>query len=191
VRGIDPEVQSYLDRVVSTLRDHLGTELIGVYLHGSLAMGAFDSGRSDVDILAVCAAALPRKRRIDLGEALAAIPGPSSGGDLEFSLVAEAVARTQPAIPSFEVHVSTHEHPSVVDGSDRPGDEDLVIHFAMARTRGNALMGPAPAELFPEPDRVTLIRAFLSISGGPAREERRCGKGTTCPPNSPRWRTVY
>ena len=34
-----PEVQSHLDQVVSTLTIHVGAELIGVYLHGSLAMG--------------------------------------------------------------------------------------------------------------------------------------------------------
>jgi predicted nucleotidyltransferase len=162
MQSLDPEVRPYLDRVVSTLRDHLGPELIGVYLHGSLAMGAFDPGRSDVDILAVCAAPLSRERRMDLGEALAAIPKPPSGGDLEFSLVTEAAVQARSAVPPFEVHVSTHEEPSVVDGSERRGDEDLVTHFAMARARGHALMGPYPGELFPQPDRASLIRAFLS-----------------------------
>jgi nucleotidyltransferase-like protein len=162
VQGLDPDLRSYLDRVVSILQDRLGAELIGVYLHGSLAMGAFDPGRSDVDVLAVCAAPLSRERSMAVGEALAAIPRPTSGGDLESSLVTEPAVRTPSGAPSFEVHVSTHEEPSVVDGHDRPGDEDLVIHFAMARARGRALVGPEPIELFPEPERASLIRAFLS-----------------------------
>ena len=54
-RAVIREVQSYLDQVVSALTIHVGAELIGVYLHGSLAMGAFHPGRSDIDILAVCA----------------------------------------------------------------------------------------------------------------------------------------
>ena len=62
-----PEVQSYLDQVVSTLTIHVGAELIGVYLHGSLAMGAFHPGRSDIDILAVRAEPLHRERRIVQG----------------------------------------------------------------------------------------------------------------------------
>jgi predicted nucleotidyltransferase len=157
-----PEVQAYLDRVVSTLRDGLGDELVGVYLHGSLAMGAFHPGRSDVDILAVCATSLPRERRMAIGAALVAIPTPSPGGDLELSLVTEAAVRSRSAVPPFEVHASTHEEPFVVDGSDRPGDGDLVIHFAMARARGRALVGPEPGELFPEPVRASLIEAFLA-----------------------------
>ena len=162
MQGIDPDIQQYLDRVVSTLGEHLGAELVGAYLHGSLALGAFDPGRSDVDILAVCAAPLSPKRRTSVGQALAAIPRPPSGGDLELSLVDEAAVRMPPAAPPFEVHVSTHEEPSVVDGADRPGDEDLLIHFAMVRARGHVLAGPEPGELFPAPDRAALIRAFLS-----------------------------
>jgi streptomycin 3"-adenylyltransferase len=162
VPGTDPEVQLYLDRVVSTLRDHLGAELVGAYLHGSLAMGGFNPGRSDVDILAVCTGSLSRERRMGVGRALAAIPRPSSGGDLELTLVTKAVARTPSAAPSFEVRVSTHEEPSVVDGADRPSDEYLVIHFAIVQARGHVLIGPAPGGVFAAPDRASLIRAFLS-----------------------------
>jgi hypothetical protein len=158
---IDPEVERYLDDLVSVLRGHLGARLVGVYLHGSLGMGAFDPERSDVDIVAICAESLSRSRRLAMGRALAAIPRPPSGGDLEFSLVTEAVARAPSPTPSFEVHVSTHQQPDVVDGGEHPGDEDLVVHFAMARARGRALAGPDPKEVFPEPNRESLIRAFL------------------------------
>jgi predicted nucleotidyltransferase len=161
VGAFDPETQSYLDRVVSTLGDHLGSGLIGVYLHGSLAVGAFHPGRSDIDVLAICAEPLSSEARRKLGEALRAIPTPGSGADLEFSLVTEEAARAASSAPPVEVHVS-QEEPFVVDGSERPGDEDLVVHFAMARARGQALMGPEPEQMFPEPDRASLIRAFLS-----------------------------
>ena len=162
MQGVDPAVLQYLDRVVSTLREHLGAEFIGAYLHGSLAMGGFDPGRSDIDVLAVCAAPLPPEQRASLGTALAEIPRPTSGGDLEMSLVTEAAARTPAAAPEFEVHVSTHEEPAVVDGTDRAGDENLVIHFALVQARGHVLSGPEPTELFVAPDRAALIRTFLT-----------------------------
>ena len=159
--SVHPNVQSYLDEALSTLQVHVGADLIGAYLHGSLAMSAFEPGRSDIDILAVCATPLHRERRQLLGEALAAIPTSPSGGNLEFSLVTKAAVRAGSADPSFEVHVNTHEEPFVVDGSDHPGDRDLVIHFAMARARGRALTGPEPGEIFLETDRDSLIQAFL------------------------------
>lgn len=160
MQEVPPAQQRYLDRVVSTLRDRLGSELIGVYLHGSLAMGGFTPGRSDVDVLAVCADPLAAQRSIELGDALAALPVPGSGGDLEFSLVAQSAVRAHSEAPPFEVHVSTHEEPFVIDGHDRPGDPDLVIHFAVVRAHGIPLQGPEPAEVFPEPDRALLIAAL-------------------------------
>jgi aminoglycoside adenylyltransferase-like protein len=162
MHGSDPEVQLYLDRVVSTLREHLGAELVGVYLHGSLAMGAFDPGRSDVDIVAACTGALSPSRRMRLGEALAAIPRPATGGDLELSVVTTSAVQTPSAAPSFEIHVHTEDEQPLVDGAERSGDEDLVVHFAMARARGQVLFGPEPGELFAAPERASLIRAFLS-----------------------------
>ena len=71
-----PAVQEYLDRVVATLGEWLGDGLVGVYVHGSLAMGAFAPGRSDIDVLAVCGEPLSSKRGLALGAALDAIPRP-------------------------------------------------------------------------------------------------------------------
>lgn len=159
---IEPDVRAYLDQIVGTLEEWVGAGLVGVYTHGSLAMGAFTPGRSDIDVLAVCREPLSSKRCVALGVALDAIPRAQSGGDLEFSLVTEAEARSPSAKPAFEVHVSTHEEHSVVDGHDHPGDEDLVMHFAMTRARGRALLGLDPKDLFREPHRLSLMRGFLS-----------------------------
>jgi len=171
---VDPEVERYLDDLVLVLRGHLGGKLVGAYLHGSLAMGAFDPGRSDVDVVAICAESLSRSLRLAMGRALAATPRPPSGGDLEFSLVTEAVARAPSPTPPFELHVSTHQQPDVIDGGEHPGDEDLVVHFAMARARGRALVGPDPKDLFPQPNRESLIRTFLGDMRW-AREQSAAG----------------
>jgi predicted nucleotidyltransferase len=155
------DLDEYLGRVVSALRTELGTELVGVYLHGSLAMDAFTPGRGDIDVLAVCAAPLNAERVRSLGEALVAIPVPPSSVGLEFSLITEAAAGMPSVAPPFEVHVS-HEKPFVMDGHDRPGDEDLPLHFAMARARGVSLAGPPPSDVFFEPDEAVLIRSMRS-----------------------------
>ena len=46
-------VHRQLEAVVAAARDILGEELVGVYLHGSLAMGGFHPSESDLDLLAV------------------------------------------------------------------------------------------------------------------------------------------
>jgi predicted nucleotidyltransferase len=172
---IEPALARYLEEIVAILHGEMADELVGVYLHGSLAMGAYDPGRSDVDVLAVCAEPLPRPRRAALGRALDALLRPP-GVELEFSLVTRA-AIASAAAPPFEVHVTTHEERSVVDGADRPGDEDLVLHFAMTRARGRSLAGPEPGKLFPEPDRRRLIEGFLADLGWGREEGAAAGEG--------------
>ncbi len=53
-------VQSEVNTLQTELQRLLGQNLLGVYLHGSLALGGFQPGRSDIDIIVVTA------QRIDL-----------------------------------------------------------------------------------------------------------------------------
>jgi predicted nucleotidyltransferase len=46
-------VQSQVKNYVGAMRRHLADNLIGVYLHGSLAMGCFNPETSDIDLLVV------------------------------------------------------------------------------------------------------------------------------------------
>jgi streptomycin 3"-adenylyltransferase len=124
-----------------------------------VATGTYQPGRSDVDVLAVCRNPLGRAERRTLGEALSTLTR-SSSAELEFSLITEEAARSASSAPPFEVHVSTHDE-RIVDGADRPGDPDLVVHFAMVRVRGYALTGPDPKALFREPERKWVLHSLL------------------------------
>ena len=53
-----PEVNAILSRLLDGIRAVLGTDLIGLYLYGSLAGGDFDPRSSDIDFAAATAAAL-------------------------------------------------------------------------------------------------------------------------------------
>lgn len=45
--------QGLLDEIVEQSRQIFGEELIGVYLHGSMAMGCFHADKSDIDLIFV------------------------------------------------------------------------------------------------------------------------------------------
>jgi hypothetical protein len=47
------EVRAQVERLVVLVRAHVGDDLVGIYLHGSLAMGSFLPVGSDVNLLAV------------------------------------------------------------------------------------------------------------------------------------------
>ncbi|SFE93867.1 Nucleotidyltransferase domain-containing protein [Paenibacillus algorifonticola] len=48
----------YLDRAVALFNEEMGDNLVGIYLHGSLAMGCFNTHKSDIDLLIVAQEAL-------------------------------------------------------------------------------------------------------------------------------------
>jgi predicted nucleotidyltransferase len=48
-----PKIDLLLDHLLSEIQAVLGTRLVGLYLHGSLAYGDFDPQSSDIDFLAV------------------------------------------------------------------------------------------------------------------------------------------
>jgi predicted nucleotidyltransferase len=46
------DINSVLDDLLSRIQSILGKKLIGFYLYGSLVSGDFDTGSSDIDLLA-------------------------------------------------------------------------------------------------------------------------------------------
>ena len=51
VSDFSPSMQDLLTRLVANFRETLSKNLVGIYLHGSLAMGSFNPLTSDVDFL--------------------------------------------------------------------------------------------------------------------------------------------
>ncbi|HEY2868623.1 MAG TPA: aminoglycoside adenylyltransferase domain-containing protein [Gaiellales bacterium] len=138
------------------LRDALGPALIGVYLHGSAALGDYDPARSDIDILAVCAAPLETGARARLGAALGrdALPCPASAG-LEFSLITAVAARDCSPAPAYELHgwdAGGHLRPD-----DGAGDADLPRHYALVRAASVAIAGPPAHDVFRDVSRTELV----------------------------------
>lgn len=54
-----PEINLLLDKFLTDLQAVLGTHLVGLYVHGSLAYGGFNPRTSDVDFLAITEGPLP------------------------------------------------------------------------------------------------------------------------------------
>jgi predicted nucleotidyltransferase len=133
------EERSRLDELVRGLGEVLGDELVGVYLHGSLALGCFNPALSDVDVLMVTRRPLRSDRRDVLRTLFARVPR------LELHSLSESdlTAWRHPA--HYDLHYDTKQR---LFG---PGeDHDLAAHFVVVRHRGATLVGPGPADVFPE-----------------------------------------
>jgi Domain of unknown function (DUF4111) len=149
---------AYPAAVTAGLTSVVGPALVGVYLHGSAALGGWSAERSDIDLLGVVARPLERRAKREISARLnhPSLTCPAPAG-LELSLVTAAVAADPPRRPPFELHVDTGPSPQTHLGGPAAADPDLLLHFAVCRRAGVAVAGPDPLQVFAEPPRAWLL----------------------------------
>ena len=153
---------TYLEGVVERLREPLGSELHAVVLGGSAALGAYEPGRSDLDVIAVCASPLPRTRALDLALSLSHRAQPCPARRLELVVMARAAAAGDPGASAFELDLNTGADESDHVGLDPAAEPGhwFVIDRSIARARGLALFGPAPRDVLAPVPRGEVLAAL-------------------------------
>jgi hypothetical protein len=132
------------------LRDRAGGNLIAVYLHGSAALGGWVPGHSDIDVLIVATDDTGDEIADSMARAVMAAGRHCPRPGLETSIVAAAAARDPgPPWPYLRHIVAGPAGPAQVVRPTRAavGDRDLLMHYAVCRAAGRALLGPPPSEL--------------------------------------------
>ncbi len=156
-----PDVNAALSATLAGIQAALGDQLIGVYLHGSLANGDFNPRASDIDLLAATRDKLPAHLLPELASMHAQLAGRFKWtGHMEVSYIPlAALRRYDPA--------NCH-HPALrVDGSfDIDGHgSDWIIQRWVIREKGIALAGPPAAALIDPVQPDDLRRAASGILG--------------------------
>lgn len=149
----DEDIKIYIESLLERVSAKLGERLIGIYLHGSLAMGSYYRPKSDIDIIVVVAKPLPAKLAQDLGKAIAlAAEDRPTTGNVELSVVTAESAKNMPIPMPFEVHYSSGWHDKIlcdeVDYTRKRTDPDLASHLMYVTQRGVCLYGMPISEVF-------------------------------------------
>ncbi len=153
----DEDVRQFVLDVVGVLKLELDRNLVGVYLHGSLAMGGYYRPKSDLDLIVVVKDKLGPISARDTGIAIAkkAEDRPTTG-NVELSIITEDAAKSIPIPVPFELHYSTEWHDKALQGDvdydSRKTDEDLLSHLKYVQQRGICLYGEPISEVFGEYD---------------------------------------
>lgn len=143
----------------------LGDTLAAMILHGSLTLGDYLPGRSDIDLLAVVKHALT-------GGELAALAhrvkkrSPPAPVRVDLRVVTREVASAPTPLPPMEAHLTIKgPGPSVrVDGR-HPGERDLVVELSICRANGCSILGAPPSVLIGEiPDEGVLAAADAQLA---------------------------
>jgi predicted nucleotidyltransferase len=158
---VDQEINSVLQELLSGARALLGPRFVGMYLDGSLAIGDFDPGSSDLDFVVVTDDELPPQTFVALRtmhERLAA--GASKwANELEGSYIPRRALRHDPR---------PGPHPYIDRGTsvlvmEHPESGYWVIHRHILREHGVVLVGPPPRTLIDPVHPAALREAVRGI----------------------------
>jgi streptomycin 3"-adenylyltransferase len=152
------DVRRQVTRLIDAFHVTLGDNLIGVYLHGSLAMGCFNPERSDVDLLVVTGPGMSVETKRRVMETLLASSGRPR--PIELSFLRESDLRPWRHPAPFDLHYGEgawreRMQQALASGAWRRWNEetrhdpDLAAHVTVTRARGIALTGAPIEEVFP------------------------------------------
>ena len=161
---VPEEVTQYLHAVTERIQDVFGERVVGVYTTGSLALGDYRPGRSDIDLMAV----LSGSESVDLRRQLAhqldhqLLACPAAG--LEFVLYPLSTV-TRPTLDAgYLLNFNTGRELQPVmsfDSGDGPAFW-YPIDRAITRQSGAVLYGPPPQELFTAVPFDDLLRVVIA-----------------------------
>ena len=150
------ELSEILNQFVRESIEIFKSNLVGVYLHGSLAMGCFNPDKSDIDLLVVVEDEISwdeKKRFMDFIVTLNE-QGPAKG--IEMSIVKREYCENFIYPTPYELHFSvmhlnlyrnsSQDYIERMKGTDR----DLAAHFVITKNRGITLYGRSIDDIFGE-----------------------------------------
>ncbi|WP_413797239.1 aminoglycoside adenylyltransferase domain-containing protein [Streptomyces iranensis] len=161
-RSVPTELRPYLEELVRRTRTVCGPRLVSVLAVGSLALGDYRHGRSDIDVTVVVEPSLPGSALHDLAGALAhpRLPCPAAG--LELVVYGTDFVGRPSGAAGYLLNLNT--------GPLLPNRADLdaarspafwhVIDRSVARQTGLTLFGRPVREVIAAPDRPDLLTAI-------------------------------
>jgi predicted nucleotidyltransferase len=163
-------VREQVNALLESFREFLGEGLVGLYLHGSLAMGCFNPQRSDLDLLAATQNAMTADQRRCLVHGLLRSSGRPAPVEITF-LTAEDRAAWRHPLP-YDFHYSetrrTRYQQDLISGAwvrwkhAGKGDPDLAGKLTILRERGTVLWGPPIEATFPAVPREDYLASILA-----------------------------
>lgn len=153
--------ETFCAGIIQCAEGVLGSQLVGLYLHGSAVLGDFHAGASDLDLLGVVSGPVDEACLAQLETGIVALAPQLAVAGVEFILCAADTVAAPSENPPFVFALSA--------GRDWPTEReaagtlpDLPILFALCRQAGIALAGQPPTDIFGPVPRAALIDALLA-----------------------------
>lgn len=148
------EIQNLLDELVEYSRGIFKDNLIGIYLHGSIAMGCFNPLKSDLDILLVVENVITDLQKKRFMDVIVALNDKAPKKGIEMSLIRSEYCKNFVYPTPFDLHFSNMHlnwyktNPTEYIEKMNGIDHDLAAHFVITKNRGIALYGKPIKDVF-------------------------------------------
>ena len=164
------DVKEQIELLIRGLRRQLEDNLIGVYLHGSLAMGCFNPLRSDIDLLVV----VRQRMTVETKRGLARIilDASRNPAPIEISFLSPDDLQSWRHPTPYDFHYSEdwrEDFERERAGGDwekwyaaERTDADLAAHITALNHRGACLYGRSIKEVFPSVPEQDFVDSILA-----------------------------
>lgn len=148
--------EDLLIRFTEMSRETLGDSLIGIYLHGSAAMGCFNPQKSDLDLILVVDNEIPDTAKLEFMWNVVKLNEEAPAKGLELSIVKKEYCNPFVYPTPYELHFSCmhmnwfREKPEDYVEKMKGTDKDLAAHFTIVHKYGIVLYGAGIEEVFSE-----------------------------------------
>jgi hypothetical protein len=159
---IDAKVATFGEAVAGRLREVLGEDLHGAYLSGSVALGDYVPGKSDIDIFAVCQRPLAVETKRTVAEIISGEAANCPTRGMEFVLYSRGAVAEPSRRPRFEINLNAGpEMPYHLsfDPASEPSHW-FVLDISVVREHGLRLVGPPARKVFASIPRPWLLDAL-------------------------------
>lgn len=161
-----------LSQISDNYQNILQSNLVGIYVHGSIAFGCYHPEKSDIDFLVVVKDNPTLKEKEQMIEVLLKLSDQAPKKGLEMSVVLEGVCTHFIYPTPFELHFSNAHRKRCQDSlrnyceTMNGTDKDLAAHITVIRKVGYVLVGKPINEVFGEvPKKAYLDSLKYDIEG--------------------------
>lgn len=163
-------MNNYFNKLTNTIKNFTKENFLGLYIHGSLAIGGFNPDRSDVDLLVVVKNPLDIATKCKLAEFLLA--NSNDPYPIEISLLTQKQLENWVHPSPYEFHYSegwrysferellTGQNGAINNG--HKVDPDLAAHITILNHRGVCWEGPPIEDVFPVIPRAHYLSSILA-----------------------------
>ena len=163
------ELKDLLAELQLDIQKIIGEKTIGVYVHGSLAMGGFNPNSSDIDLIIVIEKPLTTKTKKELAHLF--LMYSNRPYPLEVSMLTIQQLKNWQFPTPYEFHYSEYwreryekelkESTSIYLNADEKKDSDLAAHLTVLQHRGICLNGKPIQQTFPTVPKEDYLLSIL------------------------------